>query len=494
MKDRTIAVALSLAALAVYACALPVSYAFWDTGELQVVSIVLGIEHPPGDPAFVLLGWLVSHALPFGDPAWRVNFMSSGFVAISIGLLYATARALGVPRIVAAVCAFGFAFAPQTLVYATRAEGHDLVLCFSACALYFGARYDGTRSVRDLFLTALSFGLLAATHGVALFFFPALAVLVALRPPPPQRRRAAAAAVAAGIVIGLSPYAYIVPRSAYLYAHRIDPTLALGIPPGAPFWDYDHPSGSLQNFWGFLTGADFHVHSGFAGYLRCDQYLSYALGFEKRISTAFGFAGTLLAALGAGFLVFRRGGIGKAIVIAALFAVPYTESYADLQDPDRYYLLAQWCAAIAIGLAFDGIANLVWRKPPAIVAAFFALTLAVVFAGASGTRAEIFRQREDDTAPQYVAYIRSVTPDNAIVLAEWAYSSPLAYASFVDRDFGHRIAVSAGPRQYIAYYPTWLRESRPLYAVSFDDDLKLPGYDVSRVSFDKSFYVYEIRR
>src|SRR5262249_28947936 len=35
----------------------------WDTGEAQTIPFLLGTMHPTGFPAYVLLGWLVSHGL-----------------------------------------------------------------------------------------------------------------------------------------------------------------------------------------------------------------------------------------------------------------------------------------------------------------------------------------------------------------------------------------------------------------------------------------------
>jgi hypothetical protein len=492
--DRAIGVALAALALAVYVCALPPSYAFWDTGELQVVSIVFGIAHPPGAPAFVLLGWLFAHLIPFGEPAWRVNLMSAIAVAVAVGVLYATMRLLAIRRPTAAICTLAFAWAQATLLYATRAEVHDLALCFSACALYAAARYERSRATRDLCACALATGLFAATHGVALFFVPAVVLVVIVRPPPQPQRRGAVVAACAAFALGLAPYAYIAPRAAWLAAHHTDPTLAVGLPPGLPFWNYGNPS-TPERFWRFVTGAEFHVHSGFAGYADVTRYPAFAAAFVRRLTAAYSITGMLLALGGAVLLVARREPLGRALVLAAVLAVPYTESYSDLQDPDRYYLLALWCAAIAIALAFDGlVATLVERRAPRVVRVALALGLGGIFVSANTTRLTIFQQRQDYTAAQYVDYLRSVTPDDAIILAEWAYSSPLAYASYVRHDFGDRIGAPAGPAQYESDYHAWLAAKRPLYLVSFDSDLALKGYRVRRVSYDQSFYVYEIAR
>jgi hypothetical protein len=67
-----------------------------------------------------------------------------------------------------------------------------------------------------------------------------------------------------------------------------------------------------------------------------------------------------------------------------------------------------------------------------------------------------------------------------VVVAEWAYATPLAYAAYVQRRFGERIVVTASPTQFAPLYADWLR-TRPVYIVSFDDALALPGYRVDTV-------------
>jgi len=490
-RDRLVALGLGLVALAVYACAVPQTYAFWDTGELQTVASILGIEHPPGSPAFVLLAYAFAHLVPVGELAWRVNLFSAIGVAIAVALLYATMRRFGVPPLVGALCTLAFAFCKTTLTFATRAEVHDWALCFSAAALYAAVRYQGERRPRDAFLCALALGLFGATHGVAVFLVPALALVFVLRPPPPEHMRATIGLVMLGLVIGVLPYAYIAPRAAWLFAHRVDPTLTLGLPPGLPFWDYGDPE-TPGRFWDFVTGAEFHVHSGFGGYFMPLRYFAYAGALVARLGDAYGYVGTLLGAVGAVLLWLRRDAAGKALVLAAVLAVPYTESYSDLQEPDRYYLLALWCAAIGIALAFERIADLLQRPRTRLVRTGLAVALVCALAFAVPPRGDVFGAHDDRGAPEYVAYVKSVTPDDAIVLAEWAYSPPLAYAAYVDHSFGNRISVTSGPKQYQSHFATWLAQKRPLYIVTFNESLALPPYKLQRVTTDQNYSIFEI--
>jgi hypothetical protein len=297
--------------------------------------------------------------------------------------------------------------------------------------------------------------------------------------------------IALGIAIGLLPYAYIAPRAAWLFAHRTDPTLAIGLPPGLPFWDYGDPE-TPGRFWAFVTGAEFHVHSGFSGYFQPVRYFAYGAALIARLGDAYGYVGTILATLGTIFLILRRDVASKALVLAAVLAVPYTESYSDLQEPDRYYLLALWCAAIAIAVAFERIADLLQQRRTQFIRVGLAVALVCALALGVPPRGDIFAQYVDRGAPEYVAYVKSVTPGNAIVLAEGAYSSPLAYASYVEHSFGDRTAVASGPTQYESHFRAWLAQKRPLYIVTFDDSLTLKPFVLQRLTTDQNYSVFAI--
>jgi len=478
----------SVCAFVLYLCTLPPSFAFWDTGELQTVAAILGIAHPPACPAFVLAGWLAVHALPFGEAAWRVDVMCAFAAALSAGLLALVAKRMGVPPIARTLVALGFACALVPWRDATRAEVQDIALLFRAATLYFGLRFLDEGKRRDLFIGSLALGLAGATHGIALLLLPSFAILAFARPD--ARKPRALALVAGGLALGLLPYAYLPLRSAAITAAHLDPTVALGLAPGAqPFWDYDHPA-TWSNFVRVLTAADFNVHSGFAGFVQFGDYLRYAAATVLNVSGAFGFAGALLAAIGGGLLLARREAGAVALLLAALLPVPYTESYAELQDPERYYLLTLWCAAIAIGVSFEWLADFFAVRARGVGRFALAAGLVASFVSASPERGHLFLQRDDRNAQRYVDDIVSETPDNAIVVAEWAYATPLAYAAYVQHRFGGRNVLSAAPRQLAARYAGWLR-TRPLYVVSFDDALQVPGFAVTPLA-PRYYYVYRI--
>jgi hypothetical protein len=488
-RDVALAFAVAACAFGVYVATLPPSFGVWDNAEMQTVTAILGIAHPPGCPAMVLIGYAFVHAFPFGEPAWRLDVMCSLAVAASAALLYVVGRRFGLGRVTAAVCALGFAFALVPWHNATHAEIQDLALLFRVGALYFALRWYDRGDPRDLFAMALAAGLAVATHGIALLLLPVLALLVVARPG--WKRPAPAGLIVAGFAAGLLPYVYLPFRSAYVDAHHLDPTVALGLAPGLAFWDYDDPS-TFGNFIHFVTGADFHVAGGFAGFVDPLRYPHYVARLGEQIAHAYGWLGTLLSLGGGYMLIASRKLDGIALVLAALLPVPYTESYSDLQESERYYMLAFWCVAIAAGLGFERLAQLFELRANTVGRYAATAALALSFATAAPERAQIVDQRHDTFGPDFTAQVRTFTEDDAILLVAWGYATPLAYASYVDDSLGHRTVIPAGATQYLSYLPGWVAR-RPVYVIGFDSDLQLPGWKVSRVAVN-SYYAYRLTK
>ena len=87
--DRThfsVAVAVWLAALAMYIKTLAPTLSFWDCGEFIAVSAILGIPHPPGAPLYVMIGRIFSTVPIFEDISARVNLLSA--VSSSLAALF----------------------------------------------------------------------------------------------------------------------------------------------------------------------------------------------------------------------------------------------------------------------------------------------------------------------------------------------------------------------------------------------------------------------
>src|SRR6516164_6964084 len=93
-RARLVGIAAGVLPLALYVrTAAPTVYGV-DSAELATGSYILGITHPPGAPAYLLL----AHAftwLPIGDVGYRVNLFSAVAGALAMYVLYHVLMRLG---------------------------------------------------------------------------------------------------------------------------------------------------------------------------------------------------------------------------------------------------------------------------------------------------------------------------------------------------------------------------------------------------------------
>ena len=59
-----------------------------DSGELSTVCATLGTAHGSGYPVYTLLGKILVEAIPFGNPAYKVNLISVISGALAITFIY----------------------------------------------------------------------------------------------------------------------------------------------------------------------------------------------------------------------------------------------------------------------------------------------------------------------------------------------------------------------------------------------------------------------
>src|SRR5271163_1673014 len=73
--------------LGVYIATLAPNVTLEDSGELITAAAKFGVGHPPGYPLWTMSGFLLSHLLPFGGLAWRINLLCALFGAASNAVL-----------------------------------------------------------------------------------------------------------------------------------------------------------------------------------------------------------------------------------------------------------------------------------------------------------------------------------------------------------------------------------------------------------------------
>jgi hypothetical protein len=411
------------------AAALLPGVGFWDTAEFQTVGPVLGTAHPPGYPAYVLLGWLASVVLqPLGDPAFRMNLLSA--------LLVGGAAALTVPLVrmltgsVALAVAAGIGLATTTIAWriGTRADPHALHLALVALLLLTLVAWqrERARDGGDRWLVAASavFGVSVANHSLTLLLAPAVGLYV-LAVDPLMWRRLRLVAVCAGVLAGIAALLYL---QLPLRAGVFRAPLVYGTPD------------TLEGFRYIVTAEQFRGSI-------VDPLGDLPEKLRELLDLTVAQLGPLAALIPAAFLVtvLREPRYALLTGLGAGVTVFFNASYVNA-DIERYYLgplLMAWtwlvilaaAAADAVGAATGGIRSASEGGRQAVMgAAGLALAAGLLVPGLLelDTRFRAVDLSRDRGAAQWLdATLARLEPD-AVVVSWWSYSTPLWYAQHVE--------------------------------------------------------------
>jgi hypothetical protein len=465
--------------LVVYVLSVHSYVGYWDVGEMDTVPWILGIAHPTGFPAYVILGWIFTHVLAIGPVALRMSLLSAFSLSVTAWLI---ARMIyeehGFPA-VAVSSALVFAFGDPTWMYATRAEVHAAAALATATAMYFALRWRRTGDRRCFVGACAAFATGLAIHPVAALILPGLVVLLMTRMRQIGLRTAALGAAAfAALVVAF--YAYLPLRSAYVTAHRLDPTYTLGKPPGQPFWDTDHPS-TANGFLELVGGAESNPGHSFVRMLSPQLYVGGAVNVVSTVLHDLTPFGAALASLGI-LVAFRQSPVQAiALLLCGLGGVLFILGYTNESDQVRYYLTFFVVLTLFIGWAGAWCATRL-RQDAFLVPVALSICAAVMLRWGHG----YFNQPHDNGAAIEAARVVAETPDNAVLVATWLYAPPLAYEAYVRHVTGRRILDTAFVSDDAQYLKRWL-SSRPVYVVG-DPDQPLPGYEFREVELHPPMY------
>jgi tetratricopeptide (TPR) repeat protein/biotin operon repressor len=135
-----------------------------DSGELITAAYTLGVAHPPGYPPWCILGKIFTIIIPVGTIAFRINFMSVFFAAVTIFFLFLVIRKQTKNRMIAASVSLLFGFSFEFWSQSNIAEVYTLNCFFIAVCLFLLQRWEEKRSNRILYLLALMCGLGCTNH------------------------------------------------------------------------------------------------------------------------------------------------------------------------------------------------------------------------------------------------------------------------------------------------------------------------------------------
>jgi Protein of unknown function (DUF2723) len=446
------------------------SVGFWDTGDLQTVAWIAGIPYPTGYPLYVIVGWIWTHALPLASVAARLNALSAVAIAAGSSLVCATALLLDVAAILAIAAGWTFAFAHTIWYRATYADVHPLGFVVAFAAIALAVRWQRRGEERALMAAIVLAGVAVALDNTTVLILVGGAIIALARRPP---LRQSAIAIAAAALIVVIAYAYLPLRSAQVTAARIDPTLALGVPPGRPFWDDHHPS-TVDGFRALVTGTEWSAGSALAHILSLDALRKTEDRFGPELATDLPASLVVIAGVGLAFAAVNDAIIVLGLVIAALLPALFGATYPPEADPERYSFMLYAVVVIGVALAFDrAIRSVIPARVPiatGIAVAAFALTIGLEISHAG----DLLVFRIDTEAADMASDVAANTADGAVVVAPWDYATPLAYRAYVEHAFGRRIVLVGFPEDYTDGYADWLQRGQ--VAIVAKKPPSIPGF------------------
>jgi hypothetical protein len=419
---------ISFAFLALYGATLLPDVLPADEGEFQLVARTAGVAHPPGYPLYTMVAWLFAH-MPVGpSPAWRVNLFSALTAAATLGLVSSTARRLTDSVLGGLAATLTLGSATTFWATATKASIRPLTAFFTALCLYALAQYtshlaprssdDARRTAgsrRDRYLVLLALALsLGLTHHPSLVFPAAVFGLYLVLIDPAllrQPRRWLKPAVA--FALGLAVLIYLPLR-------------------GAP---------DLATLSGFL---DHVLARGFRGDMFALNLLDRLVLLPTLLRFQFNWVLLLGMLVGALLLLWHDGKL--ALLLLGSFAV-YTAVTLTYDAPQtvEYEMPAYVSLALLVAVPFGPLAasrsesrgstssirdlQLAVRLGSLLLAAV--LLLAVVFNLLAHLPSYDALSRSHD-ARDYAEKVLNGAPENAVILSNWHWFSPLRYLQQVE--------------------------------------------------------------
>ncbi|MCX7852326.1 MAG: DUF2723 domain-containing protein [Caldilineales bacterium] len=429
--------ALTLAGLALYGLTLAPTVTGTDAGELILAAVGRGVAHAPGFPTWLVLAGGAA-ALPWGEPAWRLNAFSALMAALTLPVLGFWLREMPLPeaipvragrrdrrrhppaveptpppRVLVAGVVLTFAVGRSFWPWATAAEVYTLnafLVAVSLLGLWLwveGESLSARRREAALAAAALAYGLALGAHlATTALLAPAIGLWLYRH----RRRLHGRLILAAGLALalGLSTYAALPLRAA-----------------AQPILNWGDPD-TLPRFWRHITAAQYRSN------LELDP-TSLGTGLRFGLELSFWQFGPLgLPLIGWGLVEgWRRRLRPTGFLLAGMLpGILYAVAYTIADDRDAYYILVHLLALVPLlwGLHRAGavlIPRLGGRRWLWTLAGLIPLS-ALVVNGPVADRRD-YRYHE--------VYFRnltaSVAPGGAIFTRDWQFYSPSLYYQHV---------------------------------------------------------------
>jgi hypothetical protein len=449
-----------LAAFGFFLAGASPTVSFEDTGELLLSASVLGVTHPPGYPWLTMVMRLFM-ALPFGDPAFRVNAMSAAAGAGAVTAAFTLARALtltpslshtvgeGVGGKAAPWVAAVALAASKTLWWqAGIADKYTWSVLLMLLTLLALVRAWRDRSPGALFSAAFLGGLALSHHLHGLYLVPAVVAAAWGSPTGPRARRII-------MCLFLSSLPLMAKAVAIPIRSAADPAMNWGLPDRAGRLAYYLAARQYR----FIMGSNKGAGDIAARIVRHVTVLPLAE------------LGPVVGLAVPGLLVLRAAGPGLLPGAGLLFATNlFFGVYYNTPEIERYYLLSYALLAILIGL---GGMRLLAASRVFGVAAVCLLAVPLVVNGRTAPRDRHY------LAWDFAVNQLAPLPARAMLICEGDDQAfPMFYAQGV---LGLRPDVTLFPMPFACWEPAYKRLPRTLPGFRWPAFVENPGVHLPRI-------------
>lgn len=421
----------------------PGVYAY-DSAELATGAFTLGIVHPTGYPAYLLLGKLFTF-LPVGDIAYRLNVMSAFFSALTIMFIYWILGKLIPSREIAWVAAAFLGVSSSFWQGAVVAEVYSLHTAFMALSLLLLLQWRRTQRWQYLAAFAFTYGLSLTNHTSGILFLPGFACIAipegGLRIREHWRWVLSAAAL---FLLGLTPYLYL-------------PLISMGNPE-INYLD-NYRSVDLTSLSGMLWMVSGRAYRFFAFGYQLAELPAELARFAALLWRNFLGVGVLFGTAGLVSLwrECRRLAIGLLLVL-----IPYVVFFVNYRvgDKDSMFLPAFviWSIFLAAGMQavqswvqqhFDSQSMRLAAGRGITLLCFSFLIPSLLFNGRWANMSDVH------TPEEFALDVIHAAEPGAIVLADWSPAVILEYYQIVEGLRPDLVIVNRSRARVARYYELW---------------------------------------
>jgi len=308
-----------------------------DDGHLQLNAVQYFLQGSAGShPMWV---WIAHQFTRFlgGDIARRVNLVSSVFGALTVGLLFALLRELGLKRAASLLTVLAFMVSHTFWQHAVRAEVYTLTMAVLVLFAWLGLRWFHTGNPWVLIAAALVFGLGLGVHLLIGLYAPACLWLLWRRRPHWRTLLGAGLALALGMV----PLLLLLARDTVTLHLQGMEILRWAL---FSFESYDFSGAMMDYSLRWLADDAF-------------QWVFFLIFQFVGLAAICGFVGLLR--------VWKRLPMAETIYVALIYAVVFVFAFA-YRVGDRYvfYMPSYVAFAVWMTVGFEVFLELLHRKVP----------------------------------------------------------------------------------------------------------------------------------